>query len=114
MKAYPEHPGIPHALARLLAAAPDDRARDGRLALALAEKVIERDQSTDAGETLAMALAEIGRFGEAAAVQRDLVSAARRAGQADLATRLRDNLGLYEARKPSRTPWRSEDVGDSR
>jgi tetratricopeptide (TPR) repeat protein len=114
MKAYPDHGGFPHALARLLAAAPDDRIRDGRRALALAEQVVKTDQSTDVGETLAMALAEVGRFGQAAALQRDLIAAARQAGRTDLVARLQDNLRLYTANQPSRTPWRSEDVGEAR
>ena len=114
MKAYPDHAGFPHALARVLAAAPDDSVRDGRRALALAEQVVKADQSTDVGETLGMALAEVGRFDEAAAVQRDLIAAARQAGRPDLVTRLQDNLRLYAARRASRTPWRSEDVGDAR
>jgi tetratricopeptide (TPR) repeat protein len=114
IKAYPDHTGFPHALARLLAAAPDDTVRDGRRALALAQQVVKVDQSIDVGETLGMALAEAGRFDEAAAVQRDLMAAARQAGQTNLAARLRDNLRLYEAHKASRTPWRSEDVGDTR
>jgi tetratricopeptide (TPR) repeat protein len=114
MKAYPAHAGFPHALARLLAAAPDDRIRDGRRALALAEQVVKTDQSTDVGETLAMALAEVGRFGQAAALQRDLIAAARQAGRTDLVARLQDNLRLYTANQPSRTPWRSEDVGEAR
>lgn len=47
-------------------------------------------------------------------MQRDLIAAARQAGRGDLAARLQDNLRLYEARQASRTPWRSEDVGDTR
>jgi len=114
MKVYPDHAGFPHALARVLAAAPDDSVRDGRRALALAQQVVKVDQSTDSGETLGMALAEAGRFDEAAAVQRDLIAAARQAGRSDLAAKLEGNLRLYGARQPSRTPWRSEDVGDAR
>ena len=114
LKAYPTHSGFPLALARLLAAAPDDSVRDGTRALALAEQVVKVDQSTDVGETLGMALAEVGRFEEAAAVQRDLIAAARRAGRPDLVSRLQENLRLYAARQASRTPWRSEDVGDAR
>ncbi len=114
LKAYPNHAGFPLALARLLAAAPDDRVRDGSRALALAEQVVKVDQTTDVGETLGMALAEVGRFDEAVAVQRDLIAAARKAGRPDLAARLQDNLRLYAARQASRTPWRSEDVGDAR
>ena len=114
MKFYPAHTGFPHALARLLAAAPDDSVRDGRRALALAEQALKTNQSTDVGETLGMALAEVGRFEEAAAVQRDLIAAARQARRPDLAVTLQENLRLFEARQASRTPWRSEDVGDGR
>ena len=114
IKFYPAHPGFPHALARLLAAAPDDSVRDGRRALALAEQALKADPSTEVGETLGMALAEVGRFDEAAAVQRDLIAAARRAGRSDLAVTLQENLRLYETRQASRTPWRREDVGDGR
>jgi len=66
------------------------------------------------GETLGMALAEVGRFEEAVTVQRDLIAAARQAGRPDLVARLQENLRLYAARQASRTPWRSEDVGDAR
>ena len=114
MRAFPDHPGFARALARLLAAAPDDRVRDGRRALALATDLLRTDQSTEVGETLAMALAETRQFGEAAGVQRDLIAAARGAGRADLAARLEDNLRLYESNRACRTPWRDEDVGDAR
>jgi tetratricopeptide (TPR) repeat protein len=112
MSAFPDHPGFPAALARLLAAAPDDRVRDGRRALALAQTLVKTDQSTEIGETLAMALAETGRFPEAAAIQRELIAAARDGGRSDLAARLTENLGLYDHRRACRTPWRDEDVGD--
>ena len=112
MNTFPDHPGFPSALARLLAAAPDDRVRDGRRALALAEQLVKRDQGIDTGETLAMALAESRRFAEATAIQRDLIAAARSGGRADLAARLEDNLRLYEAGRACRRPWRDEDVGD--
>lgn len=111
MTAFPDHTGFPHALARLLAAAPDDRVRDGRRALAVIENVLKRDQSTEAGEALAMALAELGRFDEAAGVQRDLIAAARQAGDVERARALAGNLRLYDARQPSRTMWRNDEVG---
>jgi tetratricopeptide (TPR) repeat protein len=113
MEAYPGQRGFAAALARLLAAAPDDRVRDGGRALALAEKMLSADQSTEVGETMAMALAEIGEYGEAVRIQRELIAAARQAGRPDLAATLQPNLRLYEQRKPCRTPWRDEDVGDT-
>jgi tetratricopeptide (TPR) repeat protein len=114
MRAFPDHPGFPRALARLLAAAPDDRVRDGRRAVALANDLLRTDQSTEVGETLAMALAETGQFREAAGLQRDLITAARSAGRPDLASALEGNLRLYASNRACRTPWRDEDVGDVR
>lgn len=113
MTTFPGHAGFPHALARLLAAAPDDRVRDGRRSLALIETVLKTDKSTNAGEALAMALAELRRYEEAAGVQRELIAAARQAGDATLARTLGENLRLYEARQPSRTMWRRNEVGQA-
>ena len=112
MNAFPDHPGFPNALARLLAAAPDERVRDGRRALALAQTLAKKDHSLEIGETLAMALAETGQFADAAGIQRDLIAAARGAGRSDLAAHLDANLRLYESHRACRTPWRDEDVGD--
>ena len=81
-----------HPLARLLAAAPDDGVRDGDRALAIVERLAETEQSLLLGETLAMALAEVGRFGEAATVQRDLIAAAGQAGLRGPADVLSANL----------------------
>src|SRR5581483_6076396 len=111
MTHFPGQTGFAHALARVLAAAPDDTVRDGRRALALVQALLEKDRSTEVGEALAMALAELRRFDEAAAVQRDLIAAARRARQPGLARALGDNLKLYEARRPARTVWRGDEVG---
>ena len=107
---FPDQPGIAHALARLLAAAPDDRVRDGARALGLVEQLQRTQPPTLAvTETMAMALAEVGRFDEAARRQSEAVTAARQAGRADLAARLTANLRLYEAHRPCRTPWADDD-----
>ena len=106
------HPGEPvfaHALVRLLAAAPDDQVRDGRQALAVLQGLPAEQQRLDMGEGMAMALAEVGRYDEAAAWQRDAMAAARKAGNTDLAQRMAGNLRLYQAGRPARTPWRDED-----
>jgi hypothetical protein len=47
-------------------------------------------------ETLAMALAEAGRFEEAVKLQRELLHQAEERGDAQSAARLREHLGLYE------------------
>lgn len=99
-----------HPLARLLAAAPDDGVRDGRRALAIVEGLAETEQSLLLGETLAMSLAEVGRYGEAATVQRDLLAAAREAGLRDTADGLAANLRRYERGLPCRQPWTAEEL----
>ena len=107
---HPDNPWFTHALARLLAAAPEDGVRDGPQALALMHTLSEEQQRLDLGETMAMVLAEVGRYEEGAAWQRDAMAAARRAGHTDLVQRMADDLRLYEAGRPSRTPWRDEDM----
>ena len=63
VNAYPQERAYAHALARLLAAAPDDRVRNGQRALTLVQDVLRNQQPTpDVGETMAMALAELGRY----------------------------------------------------
>jgi cytochrome c-type biogenesis protein CcmH/NrfG len=104
-KAYPEEPEFAHALARLLASAPDARVRDGRRALELVEELLKGRTSTELGQTLAMALAELGQFDRAVRVQRDVMAANERVGLPDIGQAMAANLKLYESRKPSRTPW---------
>ena len=106
IEAFPGASIFPHALARLLAAAPDAEVRDGPRAVRLVEQIASRGERTiDLGETMAMALAEVGRYGEAAAVQRDLIAAAEAEGMRDAVPRLAANLRLYEQGRPCRTPW---------
>ncbi len=101
----PENPMFKHALARLLASAPDARVRDGRRAMALVEELLEQGQNFALGETAAMALAEMGLYDQAAAVQRDVMAAARDAGLTDTVQRMAGNLAMYEAGRPCRTPF---------
>lgn len=105
VRAQPDRPELANALARLLAAAPDAAVRDGERAVALARQLADTVGDVETGETLAMALAEVGAFGEAAAVQRSVLAAAEGAGLAGDVPRLRANLGLYERGRPCRNPW---------
>lgn len=102
-----DEPLLSHALARLLAAAPADGVRDGARALSLANAVASANQTIEAGETLAMALAESGDFASAVQVQTDVLAAARESGRPLAA--LRANLRLYQQRRPSREPWTDDD-----
>jgi tetratricopeptide (TPR) repeat protein len=106
---HPDRPDFTHALARVLAAAPDDGVRDGARAQALVETLLATVKTTDLGETLAMALAERGQFAQAAQIQRDVIAASRRAGMAAAAASMTVNLQRYERSLPCRAPWPPDD-----
>jgi tetratricopeptide (TPR) repeat protein len=108
VKAFPDQPGLAHALARVLAAAPDDRVRDGRRALAIVSALMKTQRSPALTETMAMAQAELGRFDEAVRWQRDAIDLAQKSGRTDIG-RLAETLQLYESRRPCRTPWSDDD-----
>ena len=110
MQMFPDQSLFKHGLARLLATAPDDRVRDGQRAMALVQHVLEQGRTLDLGATVAMAYAELGQYAQAAAIQRDLMSAAEKAGLRDLLPRLAANLALYERREPCRTPWTADEI----
>ena len=111
MSAYPAQSLFAHALARLLAAAPDDTVRDGERSIALVRDLLKNEQRTlELGETMAMALAALGRFDEAASVQRDLVKGARSNGLTGVVPRLAQNLARYERGEPCRTPWADDEI----
>lgn len=109
LQAAPDSTVLLHALARLLAAAPDARVRDGGRAREIVERLVQQGRTLDLGETMAMALAELGEFDRAVAVQRDLLTAATRAGLAAVVTRIEGNLGGYERHQPCRVPWTEQE-----
>ena len=104
VKAYPDQPMFAHALARLLAAAPDARVRDGLRAMAVLDALPERQRIIDWGETLAMALAELEDYEDAARWQREAMAVARRAGREDVVPRMAEKLSRYERGRP----WRHD------
>lgn len=105
---YPDQPGFAHALARVLAAAPDASVRDGRRALVLADTLRSKFSSPALTETVAMAQAEVGQFAKAVATQRVAMAEWRRAGQ-PAGPQLEQNLARYERSEACRTPWRDDD-----
>jgi tetratricopeptide (TPR) repeat protein len=109
VKTYPGQPGFPHALARVLAAAPDDAVRNGREALRIAQQLLQSQRSPALLETTAMAQAELGRYDEAIATERQAMTLARTAGQSALTDRMRDNLTRYQQRQACRVPWPADD-----
>ena len=120
-RALPDDLQLRHALARLLAAAPDAAARDGQQALSIVNELMTPRstdppevqagrRTTQIGETLAMAYAEIGNFAEAASVQRSILSVASRAGLNPDVRRMTANLRLYERGQACRTPWQPNEA----
>lgn len=105
----PDRPELSHALARLLAAAPDDTVRDGARAMTLVQELTKTSKTTVVGETMAMALAEVGQFSDAADVQRSVLAAAKQAGIERAVRQMTINLRLYERRQACRTPWPDDD-----
>ena len=110
-RALPEDIDITHALARLLAASPENTVRSGRLALELLQKVFQaqKDISFEHVETLAMALAETRQFEQAVQVQQGMIQEVSQAGRMDLAELLEQNLSLYRQGQTCRRPWRDDD-----
>ena len=107
----PDQSIFTHALARLLATASDDQVRDPQRAMTLVQELLTKGRTVELGETMAMALAELGEFDRAASVQRDLLATARKMGlAATVASRLRGNLQRYERLEPCRIPWTIEEI----
>ena len=103
----PESLPLLHALARVLAASEDARVRDPARGLELATRVFRAEPSLVHAETLAMAHAAAGDFGEAAAWQNRAVDEARRR-QVDAATlgRLEAVAAGYARGEPRLSPWK--------
>ena len=106
---HPDQPIFRQALARILAAAPDDRVRDGEKAWKLVEGISKEESHPGAFETLAMVLAELGHFDLALDWQRLAMSTATRVGRPDVAQKMAGNLARYVQRQPCRLPWRDDD-----
>jgi Tfp pilus assembly protein PilF len=96
-------------LARVLASDPDARARNGPAAVALARQALALAGGDSALllDTLAMALAETGRFDEARAAAQQALDQAATDNDTEAVAALRDRLRLYE----SRQPWRDTAEG---
>lgn len=107
MKAHPDQPNLIQALARLLAAAPDARVRDGARAVGLMERLVTRQRTPERNETMAMAYAEAGDYQQAVAWQREAIAAAEQTGrELHVRQQMAENLQLFQRGEPCRIPWR--------
>jgi len=77
--------------------------------LAIMQKLTRDQKTVGTAETMAMALAELGRFDDAVQWQRNAIGMASQAGRPGVAAKLTANLQLYEARRPCRVPWTDDD-----
>lgn len=97
LREFPQAADLAHTQARLLASTPKIRVRDGRLALEIALRLLQiKKDDLRVRETVAMALAESGRFPEAVEMQRTVVAAAERRGDFHLLTDVREKLETFE------------------
>jgi hypothetical protein len=101
LERLPGNPVLTSSLAEVLAGSPDPAVRDGKRALELATAAYRANRGPEHGEAVGMALAELGRFDEAASHQRGLVAEAAGAS-AEVRARLAANLARYERREPVR------------
>jgi hypothetical protein len=77
--------------------------------MAIMQELLKSQRTLELRQTMAMTLAELGEYEEAANWQREAMTAARQSGREDLMPRLQENLKLYENRQPCRTPWPDDD-----
>jgi tetratricopeptide (TPR) repeat protein len=96
MRLFSRDAELAHLQARFLATVPDERVRDGELALQVSMRLAQAVDKPRVRETLAMALAETGEFERAAEIQRDLVKRAEASGDAALAKDFRIKLKAFE------------------
>jgi tetratricopeptide (TPR) repeat protein len=108
MSRFTRDRGLALTQARLLAAAPDRRVRDGALALEVARRVLRDRDDLLARDTLAMALAESGELAQAVEVQRQVVAEADGSGDQALARHMRLKLDAYLAGRAWTAPEPAE------
>lgn len=100
LAALPASRRIAHSLARLLASCPDRSLRDGGRALELARAVATAEKTSTHLETLALALAQLGRCAEAAQAQREAIALARAGGDTLFLDDLEEALTRYKTANP--------------
>ena len=103
LAARPDWPPALNGLARLSATQPDAAIADGPTAAQVAQRAVALTHRRSAVmlDTLAVALAAVGRYEEAARIAREAIRVALSARQNDLAISIRSRLDRYRQRQPS-------------
>jgi tetratricopeptide (TPR) repeat protein len=99
---FPEKGRTSVTLAYLLVASPQYEKRDGKRALQLAQAAYAATGTVNHGVLVAMALAELGRCDEAAALVKQLSAKAAEERKPDLLEKLKVELDRYERVRPCR------------
>jgi tetratricopeptide (TPR) repeat protein len=108
-RSLPDQPAFAHALARVLATAPDETVRDGIRALQVLDGLVKAGQdNTDLGESLAMALAETGEFERARQIQTQVVTLAGSSVDPTIMVTMTARLESYARNEAWREPWPDE------
>ncbi|MEZ5332982.1 MAG: tetratricopeptide repeat protein [Thermoanaerobaculia bacterium] len=102
----PESSALGNMLARVLAAAADPQTRDGARAVEIARGLLDREATLDHAETLAMALAEAGRYDEAVALQERIVRQLPAGSPSERVAIANARLEAFRRGEPVREPWR--------
>ncbi|MCP4202742.1 MAG: tetratricopeptide repeat protein [bacterium] len=100
-------PELEHALARLLVSAPDAKVRDPGRGLELAQSAHRRVATMETAETLALALAAVGRCAEGVEQERRLFEQAERTGNRGVAGRVGARLNHYQQTGSCLPAWPS-------
>jgi hypothetical protein len=110
MRAHSDEPRFAHALARVLATAPDSAVRDAARAIELTQRLLAVDATVDRATAMAMALAAAGRYREAADWQRQAIAAVTQDDRGgSIVAGMRRNLQLFERGESVRQPWPDDD-----
>jgi tetratricopeptide (TPR) repeat protein len=101
---FPEKGRTAVMLAYLLAASPEYDRRDGKRALQLAQAAYQATGTVNHGVLVAMALGELGRCDEAAALVRRMTGNAAGVGAPDVVEKLKAELRRYDGKQACRPP----------
>ncbi|MDJ0874466.1 MAG: tetratricopeptide repeat protein [Desulfobacterales bacterium] len=106
----PDYIEVLNNIAWILATSPDERLRDGKRAVALAERANAHATDINFMDTLAAAYAEAGRYDDAVAMANRVISMLAESGAASELGPHVERLSLYEEGRPYRDPVRIRSV----
>jgi tetratricopeptide (TPR) repeat protein/cell division septation protein DedD len=110
LRVKPDYAEAFNSLAWIMATSPDDRLRDGRRAVAYAQKAVDMAPEINFLDTLAAAYAEAGRFDEAIATENRIISLLAATRQTDAIAVHVKRMSRYEEGRPYREPLRVRPV----